>query len=327
MKGHYPAKVRQIVVIAINEAVLSGFTQKRACLIFDIDPRKFRRWVKPRERVPRTACNKLLPFEKTSIIQASFIPENIGKPLSHIFVYGHNSGAFHASLSTVYRYLKAEDLVKPFEPKRRKTKHVSAHDLLDAGFSLLTYDGSCFKTESGATVWSIPVLLLPCRYLLHVGHSLRGVSSADLRDAVAQAVLELPDSFTDSLVAFSDRGSAMKAKKTVAFLEEILKIPVYYGRPSTPDDEPWIESLNKNSKYHRDVPAVFSTVADVLDWLVKFKPTYNNDPHSALRYVTPAEAFAGKMEVILNQRRNNLIAANKMRLEAFRVSKLEVVIG
>ncbi len=327
MKGHYPAQVRQIVVITINEAVLSGFTQKRACLIFDIDARKFRRWAKLKKRTPRTACNKLLPFEKTSIIDSAFRPENIGKPLSHIYVYGHNSGAFHASLSTVYRYLKAEDLVKPFEPKKRKSNHVSAHDLLDAGFSLLTYDGSCFKTESGVTVWSIPVLLLPYRYLLHIGHSLRGVSSADLRDAVAQAILELPDDFPDNIVAFSDRGSAMKAKKTVAFLEDVLKIPVRYGRPNTPDDEPWIEALNKNSKYHRDVPAVFPTVSDVLDWLEKFKPLHNNDPHSSLHYVTPAEAFAGKMEVILSQRKNNLITANIIRLEAFRASKLQVVIG
>ncbi|MEN6623073.1 MAG: integrase core domain-containing protein [Smithella sp.] len=118
----------------------------------------------------------------------------------------------------------------------------------------------------------------------------------------------------------------MKAKKTVAFPENILKIPVRYGRPNTPDDEPWIEALNKSSKYHRDAPTVFPTVSDVPDWLERFKLLHNNDPHSALHYVTPAEAFAGKMEVILNQRRNNLIAANKMRLEAFRSSRLEVEI-
>ena len=163
--------------------------------------------------------------------------------------------------------------------------------------------------------------------MLHIGSSLRGVKSADLRKAVAQAILEIPDSFTDNLVAFSDRGSAMKAKKTIEFLEGTLKIPVCYGRPNTPDDEPWIESLNKNSKYHRDAPSSFATVADVLDWLQEFRLTYNNDPHSGINYVTPTEAFAGKMEVILNQRKNNLITASKMRLEAFRASKLQVVIS
>jgi hypothetical protein len=326
LKGYYPAAIRQMVVLAIKEAVQSGFTQKRACLIFDIDARKFRRWANPKERRPRIACNKLLPAERNSIINAVFVPANIGKPLSHIYVYGHNSGAFYASLSTVYRYLKKEDLVKPFQPKRRIRRHVSAHDLLDAGFSLLTYDGTCFKTEAGAIVWAIPVLLLPYRILLHIGHSLNGVSSADLRESVSRGVLELPDDFPDNILGFSDRGSAMKAKKTVAFLEEVLKIPVCFGRPNTPDDEPWIESLNKNMKYHRDVPAVFHTVSDVLDWLENFREIYNNEPHSALNYVTPAEAFAGKTEVILNQRRNNLAAANKIRLDAFRATKLEVVV-
>jgi hypothetical protein len=279
--------------------------------------------VKPIERIPKVACNKILPFEKASIIDSAFRPENIGKPLSHIFVYGHNTGAFHASLSTIYRYLKAEDLVKPFAPKKRKRNHVSAHSLLKAGFSILTYDGSCFITKSGINVWAIPVLLLPCRYLLYIGHCLGGVGSVDLREAIAQAILKIPDTFIDSLVAFSDRGSAMKAKKTIEFLEEICKIPVFYGRPQTPDDEPWIESLNKNSKYHRDVPAFFETVADVLAWLEVFQHTYNNDPHSGIHYVTPAEAFAGKMEVILQQRKENLINANLMRLEAYRTSKLK----
>ena len=140
-------------------------------------------------------------------------------------------------------------------------------------------------------------------------------------------MLELPDNFEDVLAAFSDRGSAMKAKKTVAFLQNELNLPVHYGRPRNPDDEPWIEALNKNMKYHRDVPPVFSTVQDVADWLTKFKPTYNNDPHSSLHYITPAEAFAGKMEVILNQRKNNLIFAKNMRLEAFRNSRPKVEIG
>jgi len=324
LKGHYPAEVRQVVVQAIRDAVQAGFTQKNACLIFDIDARKFRRWANPKEKKPRMACNKLLPFERDSIIESAFKPENIGKPLSHIYVYGHNTGAFHASLTTVYRYLKAEELVKPFNPKKRKVSYVSAHDLLDEGFSLLTYDGTSFRTESGLTVWAIPVLLLPYRYLLHIGYSIRGVSSKDLRKAVAQAILKLPDNFEDKLVGFSDRGSAMKAKKTIAYFQDELNLPVRFGRPKNPDDEPWIEALNKNIKYHRDVPSVFPTVQDVADWLTVFEPTYNNDPHSSLNYVTPAEAFAGKMEVILSQRKTNLISANKMRLEAFRNPRSKV---
>lgn len=295
-------------------------------MIFDIEARKFRRWAKPIQRKPRTACNKILTQEKAAIISSAFLPENIGKPLSHIYVHGHNTGAFYASMSTVYRYLKAEELVKSFNPKKKTKNYVSAHDLLDEGFSLLTYDGTCFKTESGITVWAIPVLLLPYRYLLHIGYSLRGVSSSDLRKAVAQAMLELPDNFPDNLIGFSDRGSAMKAKKTVEFFQNELNLPVRYGRPGNPDDEPWIEALNKNMKYHKDVPSGFPIAQDVLDWLKKFKPTYNNDPHSSLHYVTPTEAFTGKMEVILTQRKNNLIFARNMRLEAFRNSRPKVEI-
>ena len=295
-------------------------------MLFDISARKFRRWAEPKQKKPKVSFNKLLPYEADAIVNAAFLPQNLGKPLSHIFVYGHNTGAFHASLTTVYRYLKAEDLVKPFTPKKRIRNFVSAHDLLDEGFSIITYDGTCFRTKSGIIVWAIPVLLLPYRFLLHIGYSLRGVSSKDLRTAVAQAFLKLPENFQDSLVGFSDRGSAMKAKKTLEFMKDTLNIPIHYGRPNNPDDEPWIESLNKNLKYHRDVPGAFETVSDVTNWFSQFNEIYNNEPHSSLKYVTPAEALAGKMEVILQTRKRNLTVANLMRLDAHRNAGLQVEI-
>ena len=115
--------------------------------------------------------------EIEAIQNSAYLPELLGKPLSHIFIYGHNTKAFFASLTSVFRYLKVVDLVKPFSPKKKISNFVSAHELLDRGLSLLTYDGTSFRTDTGITVWAIPVLLLPYRFLLHVGYSIRGVSA------------------------------------------------------------------------------------------------------------------------------------------------------
>src|SRR3989338_6751834 len=92
---------------------------------------------------------------------AAGTPELIGKPVSHIFVHGHESGKFFASLSTVYRTLKAKNMVEPMRNWQRRASYVSAHSLLDEGFSLLCYDGTQFRIDSGIIVWAIPVMILP----------------------------------------------------------------------------------------------------------------------------------------------------------------------
>lgn len=309
------------MVNVMNEAITQGFTQKRACEIFGIAPRKFRRWANPKPTRTRSAWNKVLEHERNAIEAAAWEPELIGKPVSHIFVHGHESGKFFASLSTVYRVLKAKNMVKPREHWQRRAPYVSAHSLLDEGFSLLCYDGTQFKTDSGIIVWAIPVMILPQRYLLHIGHSLSGISSGDLTQSIKEAYALIPEHLTTKLLAHSDRGSAMKSSSTKQTIKELLGAPVHFGRPHTPDDQSWIEAFIKTLKYHRDAPRSFKIVDDILQWFNRIPDIYNNDPHSSLSYVTPLQALAGRKEVILNQRKQNLAAARMLRYTTWKASR------
>jgi len=309
------------VINIIKESMTKGITQKKACEIFGLAPRKFRRWVNPKPVRPRTAWNKALERERDAIEAAAWEPELIGKPVSHIFVRGHESGKFFASLSTVYRVLKAKNMVEPRKHWQRRAPYVSAHSLLDEGFSLLCYDGTQFKTDFGIIVWAIPVMILPHRYLLHIGHSINGISSSDLTQSVKEAYALLPEHLTSKLVAHSDRGSAMKASSTKQIIKELLGAPVHFGRPHTPDDQAWIEAFIKTLKYHRDAPQSFKLVDDIVQWLNRVPDVYNNDPHSSLSYVTPLQALSGQKEVILNQRKQNLAAARMLRYTAWRAGR------
>ncbi|MBN1639500.1 MAG: hypothetical protein JW866_11060, partial [Ignavibacteriales bacterium] len=47
----------------------------------------------------------------------------------------------------------------------------------------------------------------------------------------------------------------------------------------------------------------------------------NNEPHSSLNYVTPLQAFMGRKEEILSQRKENLAAAKILRYSAWKLSK------
>jgi len=313
LKGHFKREVRTAVVEAIKETMSQGLTQERACKIFGIVPRKFRRWANPKPTVPRTAWNKILPQEREAILQTACEEQFWDKPMSHIFVHGHNSEKFFVSLSTVYNVLKSEQLVHKIPRRKRSSPYVSAHDLMEQGFSLLCYDATMFPIETGIQVWALPVIILPHRYLLHIGHSLNSVSSVDLTRSVTEALTLLPSHLFEKLLAHSDRGSAMKSAYTKNIVKELLGAPVHFGRPHTPDDEAWIESFIKTLKYHREIPDSFVTVDDVVQWLIRFPDIYNNDPHSSLKYVTPLQSLSGLKEVILNQRKQNLIAARMTR--------------
>ena len=318
LKGHFSVQVKKAMVTAVHESRARGLTQKEACEALGLSPRKLRRWANPREHKPRAAWNKLRDEERAAIEDAAWLPDLIGKPVSHVFVHGHNSGRFFASLSTVYRVLKAKNLVQPLDRRRPTAPYVNAHALLDEGFSLLCYDGTLFRTDAGMGVWAIPVMILPQRYLIHIGHAIGGVGATDLNRALREAHALLPEHMLDKLLAHSDRGSAMKARATKELVKELLGAPVHFGRPHTPDDQAWIEAFIKTFKYHRDAPQSFKIVDDVLQWLNRFPDIYNNDPHSSLSYVTPLQALRGQKEVILNQRKQNLEAARMLRYTAWK---------
>ncbi len=322
LHGHYKKEVREAMVKAIDEAVEQGMTQKQACNTVGLSPRKYRRWAAPKSHSPRIAWNRTLPEEKEAIIQAAYGKELLGKPISHIFVHGHDSRRYYVSLSTVYKVLAEGNDVRPKIVRKGHQRHVDAHQLLEEGFYLLCYDGTYFVTDANIGVWAIPVLLLPFRYLLHIGHSLHSVSSQDLINTVEYASTLIPESIASNLLGYSDRGSAMKAQRTKTYFIKNLNLPVYFGRPHTPEDQPWIEASIKTLKYHRDAPSHFPQVADLVDWFQRFRPIYNNEPHSSLDNVTPAQALAGLKEVILNQRKQNLYEARQARLAAYYASKI-----
>ena len=314
LKGHFSIEVKQKVVLAIKESILKGVSQKTACSIIGIDTRKYRRWANPKPLNPRTAWNKILPHERDAVIQTAWDERFWDKPISHIYVYGNDSGRFFMSLSSVYRILKSQKLVKEQSLKRkRQTSYIDAHTLLDNGFSLLCYDATRFVTNSGLKVWALPVFLLPSRFLLHIGYAVNGVNGADLENAVSTALSILPNIDDFNLIAHSDRGSAMKADCVKKLIKNTLNAPVHYGRPHTPDDEPWIEALIKNLKYHRDVPDSFNSLAELNDWFAKFTDIYNNEPHSALSYVSPMQALLGLKDSIISQRKSNLALAKSQR--------------
>ena len=318
IRGRPDRQTRQALLTIITEAKVQGISQEKACAALDISSRKVRRWLgeKPRSRAP--AWNRIQKSEREAILAAAWDNNLMGLPISHVYVYGHNTGKYYVSLSTVYRVLKANDLIRRRCYKTRRAGYTSVHELMAEGWSILCYDGTCFQTSSGTVVWAMPVLLLPCRYLLCVGMAMGSFCSDDLQGTIAAGIHRLPEHIREKLIAHSDRGSQMKSKTTRQKIEEWLTIPVHFGRPQVKDDHAWIEAFNKTMKYHRECPEHFATVLDIKKWLERIPNIYNHDPHSSLGYVTPEEALQGKAKEILMTRKLHLCQAQEARRLAYR---------
>jgi hypothetical protein len=286
-----------------------------------ISVRKFRRWKNPKPKKKRIPWNRILPEEAEAIANAVYAPELLGKPLSHMYVHGQDTGKYYASISTIFRVLKEKDLVREKIVRyKRPMNYVDIRDILELGLNVLCYDGTAIKTLSGTWVWAIPVLLLPHRYVLYIGRAVGSFSSKDLNTAIDTALVGLPQCIIDFMVSHSDRGTQMKAKMTLDNLAR-LNIPVHFGRPNNPDDEPWIEAFNNSVKHHRDAPVEYKTVFDVFSWLDRLPNIHNNEPHWGLKLVTPQQSLDGLKEVIWAQRAANLTLAKERRLLAYRSSK------
>ncbi len=148
LSGHLSREIKKSVVDAIQKAIANGLNQNEACELMGLDPRKYRRWLAPKQIAPRTAWNKILPEEREAIIKTALHEDFWGKPISHLFVHGHETGQYNVSMATIYRVLREESLERNIPRRTRKQAYIGVPELLEQGFSLLCYDGSCFVTDT-----------------------------------------------------------------------------------------------------------------------------------------------------------------------------------
>jgi len=107
----------------------------------------------------------------------------------------------------------------------------------------------------------------------------------------------------NQLVLHSDNGSPMKAATMLAKLQELGVMPSF-SRPSVSDDNPFSESLFRTMKYRPEYPEQsFTDLSDARNWADRFIHWYNNENlHSGIRFVTPADRHSGKDVEILAKR-------------------------
>jgi transposase InsO family protein len=122
---------------------------------------------------------------------------------------------------------------------------------------------------------------------------------------------DLPD--VPLLVAISDNGTEMRCRDTRRFLA-VCSIAQHFGRPATPTDQAWIETLWGHLKHEHPHLLAITDPAVLAAELERVRVHYNSVRlHEAIGYVTPNDEHQGRGEAIRRARRDGLDNADRKR--------------
>jgi putative transposase len=141
-----------------------------------------------------------------------------------------------------------------------------------------------------------------------------------LTDELAARLADLDDqSVTDDdpdlplLLALSDNGTEMRCRETRKFMA-VCSIVQHFGRPSTPTDQAWIETLWGHVKTEHPHLLAITDPAVLAAELERVRGHYNGlRLHEAIGYVTPDDEHNGRGDTIRKARTEGLAAADQRR--------------
>lgn len=303
---------------------LKELTITDGCEVLRLQRRRYYRWLNVKPAVVNRAWNRIMPEEEAAIVAAGRDEKIADLRAAGLMVYGHESGRFYCSISTIQRVLKRNELQAEYiVPTRKRPEKPDIRRLMTEPKRVFSYDATDFYLTNRLRVVVIPILDLGSRKFVHYGVRVTSFRQQDVMDIWDEALWK-EDIDKSQLTALSDRGGQMKGSRTKAHLIGKWDIRLEFARPYTPDDNAWIEAFIKYMKYHPACPDRFDTVQDVMDWIATFHNLYNDHPHSSLGYVRPNEEHAGSGNAIRQARKDNLSAARRMR-RAFYKSQKELV--
>jgi transposase InsO family protein len=300
---------RGLVMALLNEALLMGARQDRACAAVCLSERTLQRWQRDAARGDqRTARlqapkNKLSALERQHLVAIANSDEFGHLPPGQIVPRLADRGQYIASESTFNRVLKAEHQLRhrgAEQPphKRRKPRALCAV----APAELFSWDITYLPTQVRGIYFYL-YLFLDIFSRKIVGWQVYGSESSELAAEVMRDICQRENIAPYQVVLHSDNGSPMKGATMLATLQALGVMPSF-SRPAVSNDNPYSESLFKTMKYRPSYPQrAFATLLAARQWVGQFVQWYNHEHrHSAINFVTPGERHAGLDTALLNQR-------------------------
>jgi transposase InsO family protein len=341
----------------VDHAVERGWSARRAARLLGLDHVRLGRWEARRQagqladRAPGGhPLHGLLEAERAAIValfeawgQIDRSHRKLARPTVAPGLSWCTSGE-----STVRRVLAAEGYVLPGQPPREPTPRTPWPDWLEwKPNRVWAYDFTHFTRARRAALAIIDVVsrkwihTLVCAEESSVQVEVAftaALAAEDLLDAAdARATAALRAALLDGdrdrvatltgqlplLLAISDNGPQMRSVSTREFLAGVA-IAQQFGRPHTPEDQAWIETLFGHIKGEWPHLEKISDPGELECELDLRRVEYNSVRlHAGVGYVTPDDEHTGRGEGIRQARRDGLAAAREARINYRRTTTKE----
>jgi len=348
LSGPVPARVEAAtktgLLDLVDEAVAAGWSLRRACHELDLGEVRAHRW-RARRGLGRlgdlppggSPMHGLLPEEAEAILalfQEWGETDRSHRKLAH---RGSYLGRFWVSPSSVRRVLHLHDKHFRALPRPGRSRRRPFPDWVQyTPNSIWIYDTTHFPAAGMAVL--IIEDLVSRKWLtevVSVEETSTQVEVAFTQALEAEGLMDLVEARHDDgridlgvedeqrpiLLAVSDNGPQMTSGSTREFLA-LCAIAQHFGRPGTPTDQAWIESLNGHIKGEYPHLLAIRDPATLRAELKITRAHYNGVRlHAGVGYVTPNDEHEGRGKAIRKARQAGLEQARLRRLARHRQAR------
>ena len=332
----------------IDRALADGWEHRRACAYLELDEGRAWRWRRRRDgdcledRKPGSAVHGLRPEEVTAILELFESWGEVDRSHRKLAHRGSYLGMVWVSPATVRRVLAVHGLVLKRPRRAIRSERRPFPEWADyRKNSIYIYDVTHFAGCPQHAVFAVMDLVTRkwIAELVSIEETSTQVQVVFLDALESEGLLELVEARQDApppdplsldadvdvlppvLLAVSDNGPQMTSTDTRAFMA-MCAIAQHFGRPGTPTDQAWIESLFSHVKAdwpHLDRirdPEVLRAELTVV------RMDYNTVRlHAGIGYVTPADEHDGRGPRIRAARKRGLRHARWARIAYHQLQK------
>jgi putative transposase len=326
----------------VDYAVEAGWSRRRAAVLLGLDEDRVRRWSARRTenrltdvRPGGTVMHALLPAERAAIVELFDTWGDIDRSHRKLAHRGSRLGLVHAAESTVLRVLRHEGLVLPGRPAREPAVRAPWPDWVTWKPNVIwCYDFTHFTRARRVAVAVIDVVSrkwlatvvsaeetstqVEACFLAALGETgLDQLLDARLLERLRAGQTEgedLDDEQVPVLLAMSDNGPQMRSHTTREFMAACA-IMQRFGRPGTPSDQAWIETLFGHIKGEWPHLEKIRDPGELNLELDRVRTEYNTVRlHAGIGYVTPDDEHQGRGDALRRARADGLARARIARI-------------
>lgn len=252
------------------------------------------------ERVRQAPPNALSHQECAELVEVLNSREFADKSPRQVWAALLDQGVYLASVSTMYRALRAEGQVRERRALARHEAKKKPHLLARKPGDVWSWDITKLRSPVRGKFYDLYVMIdIFSRMVVHWEVHMR--ESGELAAAFIENAIRANGGIAPEHL-HSDRGTAMTSISVTELLSD-LGIIKSHSRPKVSNDNPYSEAAFKTLKYCPVFPEEFGSFADARSFCRRFFEYYNHEHyHSGIGLHTPFSVHIGTAQAVQDKR-------------------------